>query len=451
MFTIEELKAKYKGYVSEAKSLLAGGKLDEATAKMGEADGIKAQIEAAERIGAGEAYLNEPAGTKAAHLGFRESMPDEGNAPVDGKSWRSFEIPIFGKAGIEKKEYRYFVPLAVDRKGYGNAFEAYLRFGKDGVGPNDRKALTEAVDSAGGYLVPEAMIAGILKKTATMATVRQYARVIQISRDIAKLTRIKYTTDNKYTSGIRLTWTGETPSSSTAHRVTDQVFGPLSAPVHTAMASQLISNDLIEDAAYDVMGISSELMGEAFALGENDVFWTGHGAGQPRGIVTDASDTAGNWDASVVEAGSAATFTADELLDVIYGLPAQYESNARVFMRKSTEKFIRKFSDTNGDYLWPIWNQVGNLGPTPREIEGFPVIRDEFVQAIPANGDTATWYPVVFGDLSGYTIVDRVGLSIQRNDSLYSETNNTLLLGRKRVGGQLTEAYRISLLKVASS
>lgn len=446
-----ELKSKYKSLVAEAKALLAAGNVEAATAKMGEADIVKTQVDLYERVNAGESYLDQPAGTKAAQ--FREAMPGEGDAVVDEKSYREFEIPIVGRSGIEKKSFRFNVPLAVERKGYRGAFESYMRKGAQDIGPNDRKALTEAVDSAGGYLVPEEMIAGILKKVATMAVVRQYARVIQVSRDIAKLTRIKYTTDNKYTSGIRLTWTGETPSSSTAHRVTDQIYGTIAVPVHTAMASQLISNDLIEDSAYDVLGHTSELMAEAFALGEDAVFWTGHGAGQPRGIITDASDTA-NWDAEVKTASTAATFTADELLDVIYALPAQYEANSRIFMTKATEKFIRKFSDTNGDYLWPIWNQVGNLGVTPREIEGFPVVRDEFMDAIAADNGTSTTtytYPLVFGDLSAYTIVDCVGLSIQRNDSLYSETNNTLLLGRRRVGGQLTEAYRLSILKTASS
>jgi len=48
-------------------------------------------------------------------------------------------------------------------------------------------------------------------------------------------------------------------------------------------------------------------------------------------------------------------------------------------------------------------------------------------------------------------VVDRVGLSIQRLDELYAETNQVLLLAKKRVGGQLVEAYRLSLLKTVNS
>jgi HK97 family phage major capsid protein len=317
------------------------------------------------------------------------------------------------------------------------------------MGPNDRKALSESTDAAGGYLVPEDFHTELLKKVATIATVRMYARVIGTSRDIAKWPRVKYTTNNEYTSGMRLTWTGETPSSATVHRVTDQVFGEIAIPINTAMASQLQSADMIEDSAFDVLGISSDLLAEAFGLGENAEFWTGSGAGKPRGIITDASDTT-NFDAAVTTAATADTIAADDVIDVCYALPAQYERNARWFMTKGTEKLVRKLQDTDGAYLWPIIAQVGGLGAAPDDLLGFPRTRDEFVDEI-SDGTTTTTYPMVFGDLSGYIIADRVGLSIKRDENLYAETNQVLLLGRKRVGGQLAEAYRLSLLKTVHS
>jgi HK97 family phage major capsid protein len=215
------------------------------------------------------------------------------------------------------------------------------------------------------------------------------------------------------------------------------------------MASQLHSADLLEDAAFDVMGVSSDLFGEAFGLGENATFWGGNGAGQPRGILIDAADTA-NFDAAITTVATANTIIADEVIDVCYALPAQYERNARWFMTKGTEKLIHKLQDTDGAYLWPIIAQVGGLGPIPDELLGFPRTRDEAIDEISDGTNTIT-YPLVFGDLAGYIVVDRVGLSIKRDDSLYSETNQVLLLARKRVGGQLAEAYKLSLLKSVNS
>ena len=457
MRTKEELNKLYAAKVLEVEeklkaagdSPLSEEERNVINAIYGEIDDIKAELHIVERLGKDNSYLDEPQGTEAAHLGFRESGPREGDLPVDEKAWRSFEIKTMTPRGIEQKEIRYQVPLAVQVKGYEGAFESYLRHGKEDLGPNDRKALVEALDASGGYTVPEDMQTSLLKKIATMATVRMFARIVTTSRDSIKWPRIKYTTDNKYTSAFRMTWTGETPSSATAHRVTDQVFGEFNIPVNTGMASQLISADLIADSAFDVFGLSSEMLGEAFALGENVTFWTGNGAGQPRGIITDASDTT-NFDAAVTVAVTGDTIEADDVIDTIYALPAQYEYNARVFMTKATEKLIRKIKDSSSDYIWPVQALVGGFGVAANELLGFPTTRDEFVNNV-SDSDNTTTYPLVFGDLNAYAIVDRVGLSIKRDDSLYSETNNVLLLGKKRVGGQLVEAYRLSLLRTVNS
>ena len=236
---------------------------------------------------AGDAYMSEPGQVKAAAAAWRESAPDEGEPPVDVKAWRSFDLKT--PMG-EVKTFRYNVPIAVQAKGYAPAFESYLRKGLSDMGPQDRKTLSVGIDTAGGFLVPEDLQTEMIRKIASMAVMRQLCRVTQTSRDVSTWPRINYTTDDIYTSGVRMTWTGETPSSNTAHRVTDPVFGQVSIPVHTAMASMPITNQLIEDAAFDVQGIATDLIGEAFALGEDNVFINGTGAAQPMGLLAQAED-----------------------------------------------------------------------------------------------------------------------------------------------------------------
>ena len=410
---------------------------DEINRILGEADEVKVKLTLAQQLNEGSAFLEEPAGTKAAHLGWREAGPGEGDVPVDPQAWREVEF----ETPTGRKSLRFHVPLAVQAKGYASAFEGYLRKGFQDLGPNDRKTLTEGVDSAGGFLVPEDYHTELIKKVATNAIIRQYARVITTSRDLVKWPKVNYTTDDKYTSGVRLTWTGESPASATTHRVTDPVFGLITIPVHTAMASMPLSNDLLEDAAFDVIGMSSDLMAEAFALGEEDAFINGNGVARPMGILTQVD---GDGPVSVVS-GSASALTADGIVDLVYALPAQYERNARILMNKATEKAIRKLKDDNSNYLWPVWPQQGGFAAAPRELLGFPVMRDEFVPDITAND-----YPIIFGDLNGYFIVDRVGFSVQRLRELYAETNITLLLARKRVGGYVTQPWRLRVQKVSA-
>jgi HK97 family phage major capsid protein len=452
-----KLNARYKALLEEAKALAEQvdeeGNLPEEIAaqideKLGAADEIKAQIELDQRLTKAEEFQTEPAGTQAVDVSWRQAGPQEGMQAVDPKAWRSIEVerpvvdPVLGLVIMQKAEIRFHVPISVQGKGYPFAFEAYLHKGLKELGPEDYKTLTEGVDSAGGFTVPEDYQTELIRKIATAATIRSRARVAQTSRDIAKWPKLHYTTDDEYTSGVRLSWTGESPASATVHRATDPVFGLYSIPVHTAMASLPLSNDLIEDSAFDVAGISQELLAEAFILGENDAFLNGNGVSRPMGLLTQVD---GDGPASVAS-GSATAILSDGLIDLWGALPSQYESNSVWLFNKATEVDIRQLKDaTNENYLWPIYQAVGAFGPAPRELLGFPVMRDEFMPDV--AGDA---YPIIFGDLRGYLVLDRVGLSIQRLTELYAETNITLLLARKRVGGQCIEPWRIKAQKIAT-
>lgn len=452
----KSLMEQYQALISQASALAAPYK-DGKTAipaeistqidgLLGQADQLKVQIDLMGRLETGEQFLDGSDGLQAAHLGWRKSGPNEGDTPIDPQAWREIKVAIPGVHG--EKAIRFQVPLAVQVKGYTSAFEAYLRKGLDFMGPQDRKTLSEGIDSAGGFLTPEDYQTELIKKTAMTAIMRALCRTLTTSRDVVKWPRIAYTTDDKYTSGVRMTWTGETPSSSTVHRVTDPVIGLLSIPVHTAMASLPLSNDLLEDAAFDVAGIGSDLIGEAFGLGEDDVFVNGSGVAQPMGIVTRIA--VGDEKVATVNSGSASTLLADGLIDLFFGLPAQYRRNARFVMNSGTAKVARKLRDggSTGRYLWDAMQANQGSLSTPADQDsllGAPVRYDEFTPDIAGNA-----YPILWGDFTGYFIVDRVGLSIQRLSELYAEANVTVLLARKRVGGDVTQPWRLKAQKIST-
>lgn len=449
---------KMKGIIGEVNGLMTpytskGEAIPEAVQltidkKMGEADEVKVHIKLLDRVAENSDFLEESAGVSAITYGFRPTpTATEGNPEIDEKAWRELEIPLPNGKTLP---IRYHVPLAVQSKDYSEVFDCYLRKGKADMSPAALKALNEGTDSSGGFLVDPDYQMNMIRKTATATVFRQYARVVQTSKDVIQWPRLKYTsasddsTGNKFTSPARLKWTGEQPSSATVHRVSEPVFGLLDVPIHTAMASMPISRNLLEDSAFDIEGLASDLLGEAFGLGEEDVFWNGTGAGQPLGLLKNIGEADG---ISAVNSGDANLLTADGLIKLIYKLPAQYESGARIFWAKPTEQEVRLMKTASGvtEYVWPVEERVGGFGAPERTIQGFPISRTEFLPAIAANA-----YPIVFGNLQGYLIVDRVGLSIQRLDELYAETNLVLLLARKRVGGQVVEPWRIYAQKVAA-
>jgi HK97 family phage major capsid protein len=123
-------------------------------------------------------------------------------------------------------------------------------------------------------------------------------------------------------------------------------------------------------------------------------------------------------------------------------VPAQYRAQGKWVMNSNTMKAVEKIKDSQNRYLIQSLINSSLQSPQFESIKGKPVFVDEFMQDIGTNN-----YPILFGDLSGYLIVDRVGFSVQRLQELYAETDITLLLARKRVGGQPIETYRMRVQK----
>lgn len=446
MIDVKKLREDYAGKIAAAKALAekhAEGMTkeisDEVNGILGAADELKVQLDTANRINAGDEFINDPAGLKAAHLGFRDAGPGEGDAPIDVKAWREMEIKDV--LGFSRK-IRYHVPLTVQAKGYPPAFEAYLRRGKVGLGPNDLKVLSEGVDTAGGFTVPEDFQAELLRKQAIMPSIRAMARVVTTSRDSVNWPTVNYTTDDKYTSPVRMTWTGEVPASSTTHRATDPVFGNKLVPVHTAMSSLLISNDLIEDSVFDIIGIATELLAEANAVGEDEVFAIGDGISKPMGLLTEVD---GNGPASIA-ANDDLTPDAVDIINMFFGLPSQYRANAKWLMNSNTMKGYEGLKDGQNRYLVSSLVSGSLQTPPVDNLKGKPVHYNEFMVDAVANG-----LILAFGDFKGYVIIDRVGLSVKRLDETYAEINQTALVARKRVGGYAAEPHRFRVLKNKAS
>jgi HK97 family phage major capsid protein len=60
-------------------------------------------------------------------------------------------------------------------------------------------------------------------------------------------------------------------------------------------------------------------------------------------------------------------------------------------------------------------------------------------------------FPIVFGDFSGYRIVDRVGLSILVNPYLLATNGITRIHATRRVGGGVIQPAKFKKLKMSAS
>lgn len=400
---------------------------------------------------------------KGAVLGAFGLNGDDDPALEEMKAWR-YSGPIEGtKSGLTLDKGKVVATtkggeqkLKILSSGaYKDALNEYLRNTyKPGyqMKGDAMKVLQEGLDASGGaWVVPE-FRNELVKKEAAMATIRPNARAFPVGSNLVVFPKVVYTANDRYTSGVRFAWTAEAPSSNISES-TNPVAGNTEIPVHTAMAAILMSRQQMEDNEFDLIGFCNELISEAFVLGENDVFVAGDGVGKPQGFTAHANATVAHASGGMqVLSGSAAAVAWGTSTTGIIGteaaLPEQYEANAKWYGRKATYAAIRALNvGTANNPQWSVGDSYPNAanGMTPTLL-GYPIVRDSAMPAIGASN-----HPLAFGDMQGYWIADRVGITIDVLRELFALRGLVCIVAYKRVGGQLVHDWRMKLMKSNNS
>jgi HK97 family phage major capsid protein len=301
------------------------------------------------------------------------------------------------------------------------AFEKFIRYGSGERGrsimdDSERRALSSISDTDGGVFVPVDFSNSIIKKAYDAAEIRPAAYVSTTGRDRVHLPSVANPT---------VAW----GSANVAVSAQDLATGREFIDIHDLRALVLIHNNTLDDADADVFGEIGMLFPGAIAEAEDDAFAVGTGAGQPLGILADTR----------VQANKQA-IGSDSLIDsaikAMYKLKKSYRRNATWAFNSTTESLLRQQKDSvDGQYLW----QPPVAAGAPPTLLGRPIINPE---GIP-DKDTNAYYAVI-GDFSaGFWIKDRSGVTVQRLTERYAEYDQTGLIVKRRVGGQvvLPEAF----------
>lgn len=427
--------------MTEVRELDAKGVLDTTGATrmaelITEAKGLRAQIEMRGEAAEIDAWAGKSQGGMPLAASV-ESMRSAGSTTVEAANGSLRLAEEYGE-GV----YDPAIARTIGTEEYKRSFRSYLRTGAGRfTDASAMRTLQEGADASGGYLVPEDLLNKIITREPTPTRVAGMVTQLTTSRDALVIPKVNYTSDDLYTTGIRASWTGEVPASSTAMRVTDPVFGQARIPVYTAMLSIPLTNDMIEDSAFPLVSFISDKFAETIDLLRDNMILNGSGQGQPAGILLNPGADA-NQPAVTKTGGS--TVTADSLVSLAMSLPEQYDTNGAFVMNKtSTGSAIASLKDSNNRYIWGSGLQDSGLemGFKDRALLGYPVRFSGFMPNVGASA-----YPVVFGDFSGYYMVNRIGFSIQVLRELYAETNQILVLGRIRFGGQVAEPWKLKAL-----
>ena len=295
---------------------------------------------------------------------------------------------------------------------------------KDSMTPEMKNALQEGVDSEGGYLVPDEFERTLVQGLNAATVIRANAHVITTSSGLHKIPVVA--------SHGSAAWIDE----EGAYTESDDVFGQVQLDAHKVGTIIKVSEELLNDAAFDLEGYISSEFARRIGDKEEEAFLNGNGSSKPTGIL----NATGGGEVGVT-AASATAITADELIDLYFSLKAPYRKNAVWVLNDTTVKLIRKLKDNNGQYLWQPSMQAGE----PDRVLGYKIYTSPFFPE-PDLGKPC----VAFGDFSYYTIGDRGVRSFQQLRELFAGNGMIGYVAKERVDGKLVLPEAVQLLKVKS-
>ena len=392
--TLIEKRQKLAALVKDARVKLDAGDLEAYNKMDADIDKLDAEIKAEEKQQAREDALNQ--------------IPE----------------PVKSKAEPQDSEKPPKITATAE---YKKAFFNAVRGGMSSLTGEDRKILNNVMstgaDSGGMLVMPEEMENSVRALLTKRVVMRRLASTLTLTADRKIVLASSYGAAN---------WIGE----NGAYPKVDDSYGTVTIGNHKLGKIIPVSEELLHDSEFDLMGLISTSFGRAFSEGEEDAFLNGDGAGKPKGVLVDAQ-------VGVTTAASTA-IVADELLDLFYSLKAAYRQNATFLMSDGAEKVLRKLKNaTTGDYMW----QPGLTSDQPNTLLGRPVAVSDFMPAVAAGAKA-----IAFGDFSQYTIKDTIGMQMQVLDQLYAENGQVGFKGNERTDGKLVvpEAVQVLQMKAAS-
>ncbi|MBR2724636.1 MAG: phage major capsid protein [Ruminococcus sp.] len=283
-------------------------------------------------------------------------------------------------------------------------------------------ALQIGTDSEGGFLVPDEFESTLIDRLHDENIIRSLATVILSSSGDKKIPVVA--------GHGEAVWTDE----EAAFTESDDSFGVVTLGAHKLSSIIKVSEELLNDAAFDIEGYISNEFVRRMAAAEENAFINGDGTGRPTGLISTAE--------TGVTATAANAITADELINLYHSLRSPYRKNAVFIANDSTIKTIRQLKDLNGVYLW----QPGLKEGQPDTLIGNKIYSSSYMPEIGAGKA-----PLVFGDMSYYWIADRQGRIFQRLNELYAATGQIGFRTYQRVDGKLTLPEAVKTLKMKSS
>lgn len=310
-----------------------------------------------------------------------------------------------------------------------SAFDSYLRGNQA-----EYKAMSATGTNEGGVTIPKVMESTLRSALISLSPMRSIADVVSVSTPDYHIPFALQTAGSSWVAekGAR--------TESAAPQIVDVTLG-----FGEMFAQPFVTQTILEDSQYDIASLVTNQVATKFAIDEGTAFVNGTGVNQPKGFllnapVATADATRAFGTIQSVNTGAAADITADALVAFPLSFGPQYRLNGSWLMNRATLAKVRTMKDTTGQYLWA--NSI--VAGLPSTLCGYPVYEIEDMDSVGAGK-----FPIAFGDFKrGYTIADRVGMSVLYNP--YAFAPYIAYQTRARVGGGLVDSNAIKVLKCSA-
>jgi HK97 family phage major capsid protein len=279
----------------------------------------------------------------------------------------------------------------------------------------------------GNYLVPTVLYNEIVEEMRNDVVIRKFARVIpncpaQLAID-------------QLIGRPKASWTAEKAIKDT----TTATFAQITLTPYVLAAIAVMTNQLIQDAEAGGFFVTymTEKIATAINEKEDQAFATGSGTGQPTGLSSYAATV------HRINTTPANVLTSDSLIATYMSLGQKYRSNGVWVMNNRTLTVAMQLKDSQNRYLFI----ADPTGSTPGTLLGRPVVEQD---NLPIG---QIWY----GDLKGYWIGDRGGITIAKSEDAtidgvgnLFERNMTAIRVEKRVDAELVDLDSMTVLTGAN-
>jgi HK97 family phage major capsid protein len=354
-------------------------------------------------------------------------------------------------AGVVGRDYKSILQAQM------YAFNKYLRGGEANLDANDRKALRmqifaaksimgmalgydapaikatqiEAQGELVGFAVPSIAQEQILTRKPGRTAVRgNGAQIITLARGNSTEIPV-YRGNSKYYQGLlRGEWGNETKNPSEKNYKLDNV----QAMLHVYTYKVKMSQSTVEDTVNLVEIVTSDIASTR-EIDQDFTFVTGDGVGKPLGLLPNGANYHGF---SEVKSGSNTTILSSGVKAMKRGLPSQYRENGVFVANSDTYGVIEQLTSTDGKFIYEdLTEKETLLNKKTFECGAMPDV-------------AGAAFPMLFCDMSGYTILEKLGMTIQRFQDSGTGPNLVEFHIRDRVGGLPNREYLFAVMKISA-